>query len=276
MTSDTRFHRQHAFPLAAFLLLFSPLLAGCPKNTTPPEGMAFVPAGEFTMGSNKIDTEGKASEFGTVKPFFMDEHPERKVRLPGFFMDIHELSNMKYRHFIAATGSRPPENWSGGLLPAGTENYPVTFVNWYDAERYCRWAGKRLPTGAEWEKAARGTDGREYPWGNDFNPENGNTGDTGIGAMSDVGQFPGGKSPYGVEDMAGNAWEWTADWYKPYPGSDYHNENFGEKFKVVRGSSWGGTGHYSIAHFYRSNYRFYIPPEGAFPDAGFRCVQGAP
>ena len=258
---------------SGFLILCLLALAGCPKNQNPPEGMVLIPAGEFIMGSNKVDTEGKAAEFGTVKPWYLDEHPQHKVNLPSYFMDKYEVTNTAYKPFVDATGSRPPENWPSGKIPSGRENYPVTYVNWYDAERFCQWAGKRLPTEAQWEKAARGTDGRDYPWGNEFDATKANTGDTGIGDLTPVGHFEAGKSPYGVYDMAGNVWEWTSDWYQPYAGSDYTSETFGEKFKVIRGSSWGGMGHYAIPYFYRTSYRFYISPEGAFPDAGFRCAK---
>ena len=248
-------------------------LGGCPKSLQSPQGMVLIPAGEFIMGTDKVDTEGKAAEFGTVKPWYLDEHPKHKVRLETYFIDQHEVTNSQYKEFVEATGSRPPEDWEGGRIPQGRETYPVTFVNWYDADRFCRWKGKRLPTEAEWEKAARGTDGRDYPWGNEFDPTKANTGDTGIGDLAPVGQFEAGKSPYGAYDMSGNVWEWTADWYKPYPGSDYMSEAYGEKYKILRGSSWGGTGHYTLPYFYRTSYRFYINPEGAFPDAGFRCAQ---
>lgn len=235
--------------------------------------MVLIPAGEFIMGSDRVDTEGKGAEFGTVKPWYMDEHPQHKVYLTAYYIDQHEVTNAQYKDFVEATGAAPPQGWREGRIPNGREDLPVTYVNWYEADRFCRWRGKRLPTEAEWEKAARGTDGREYPWGNEFDPTKANTGDTGIGDLSPVGRFEAGKSPYGVYDMAGNAWEWTADWYKPYPGSDYKNEAFGEKNKVLRGSSWGGTGHYAIPYFYRASYRLYTTPEERFHDAGFRCAR---
>jgi formylglycine-generating enzyme required for sulfatase activity len=251
------------------------LLFGCGQTRTAPEGMALVAAGEFIMGSAKEDTEKKSIEFGMVKPLYQDEKPEHKVYLKAYFVDRHEVTNGQYKKFVEATGSRPPEHWENGVVPLEREMYPVINVNWYDASRYCQWLGKRLPTEAEWEKAARGTDGREYPWGNEWDAQKANSGETGIGDLTPVGKFENGKSPYGVYDMAGNVWEWTADWYKPYEGSTYMSDAFGEKYKVVRGSSWGGMGHYAIPAFYRTSYRFYVPPEGAFPDAGFRCVMDA-
>ena len=258
-------------PLVALLLL----TGGCQREEPLPDGMVRIPAGPFIFGSDKEDTEGVTAEYGLTKPLYQDEHPSHTVTLPTYFIDQYEITNARYLKFIETAGARPPATWVDGKPPVDRDNYPVSGMNWYDADRYCLWEGKRLPTEAEWEKAARGPDGLEYPWGSEFDPKKANTGGSGVGDLAPAGSFPQGRSPYGVDDMAGNLWEWTADWYQPYPGSSYRSDAFGQTNKVLRGGSWGGAGHYALNYFYRTSYRLPSAPEFGFPDAGFRCVKSA-
>lgn len=237
--------------------------------------MVLIPASDFLMGSNRIDTEGKSSEFGFAKPLYLDEHPLQTITLPAFYIDRFEVTQAQYEEFVRKTGARSPQHWIDGHPPDGKARLPVTDVNWHEADAYCTWKGNRLPTEAEWEKAARGTDGREFPWGNDYDGQKANTGDAGRGGLVDVGSVSEGRSPYGVEDMAGNAWEWTSDWYLPHPTSTYESAHFGRKLKVVKGGGWGGVGHYALPEFYRAAYRFPVAPASRFPDFGFRCAKPA-
>jgi len=260
---------------AAILIL--PIVAGgCGEKTTTkngtPEGMVKVPGGEFTMGSNRVDTEAKAIQYGSRKPWFANESPERKVALKAFYIGKTEVSIDDYARFVKATSRKPPVDWLGGKAPEGKGKYPVTNVSWFDASAYCKWSGGRLPTEEEWEKAARGTDGRLFPWGNEFDLKKVNT----LGeydGITPVGKFPEGASPYGALDMAGNVQEWTADWYRQYPGNNFEDKDYGEKFKVVRGGGWGGMGHYTMQVYVTTPFRSIAPPDGAYNDVGFRCVR---
>ncbi len=166
--------------------------------------MVFVPAGEFIMGSSTADLYHAAE---------VDEWPQRHVWVDDYYIDVHEVTNAQYKVFIDSMHVEPPPRWVDGNYGIGEDGLPVASVTWYDAVAYAKFVGKRLPTEAEWEKAARGTDGRRYPWGDDFDPHRCNNGDRPLPIQS----FPGETSPYGCYDMAGNVAEWVADWYAPTP-----------------------------------------------------------
>ncbi len=241
--------------------------------------MVRVPAGEFIRGTDEEDVEHKADEFGIVKPWFVDEHPMRKIRLPEFKIDRYETTNERYLSFVRATGHRPPPHWNSGVPDEKILKKPVVLVTWDDARAFCRWAGKRLPTEAEWEKASRGEDGRPYPWGSRFETNRANVGGS-YGDLLPVGTFESGKSPYGAYDMVGNVWEWVEDWYKPYPGNGYENPNFGEKVRVIRGNSWSTIGHFPpeihrelVEHHSTTTFRLFARPDSVIADVGFRCAK---
>lgn len=311
-------------------MLFILLLGGCdnrPKDspndsiaTLLEPGMVFIPAGEFTMGSNKTDERGYGKEFGFVSPLFVDEHPEHRVVLPSFFLDRTEVTNLDYKRFIEAVHYATPPHWiqnGYNVLPDRLNQFdmdtlrraakdyfqiegpvdtltreallaaissiqvqrdalPVTGVNWYDAYTYCKWVEKRLPSEAEWEKAARGSDGREYPWGNTWDATKTNTGEgpSQPSVVLPVGITATDVSPYGVYDMAGNVSEWVDDWYEPYPGATVANPAYGGIHKVVRGGG-AGVGHYAISPFFRTARRNHAEPYVTSTDVGFRCAKDA-
>jgi len=217
--------------------------------------MVLIPAGEFWMGSE----DGRS-----------DEKPRRRVYLDAFSIDKYKVTNELYRRFMEATGQAAPGYWGNSTFNAPTQ--PVVGVNWQNAEAYCRWAGKRLPTEGEWEKAARGTDGRKYPWGEQWDSSRANSSESKLGKTAAVGSYPTGISPYGVHDMAGNVWEWVADWYGEnyYQRSPDRNPKGPESgsYRVLRGGSWDGSSWYQ-----RTSVRNGTAPTNRATAAGFRCAQ---
>ncbi|HGJ66546.1 TPA: formylglycine-generating enzyme family protein [bacterium] len=225
--------------------------------------MVLIPAGEFQMGSN----------YGN-----RDERPIHTVYLDAFYMDVYEVTNAQYKIFIDATGHRAPAYWNDPIYNA--PNNPVVAVDWNDAKAYADWADKRLPTEAEWEKAARGgLVGKRYPWGNNLTHNNANYAGTGgkdkWDFTSPVGSFtPNG---YGLYDMAGNVWEWCSDWYDSnYYASCTKSNPIGPSsglYRVLRGGSWL----YGSGFYMRVNYRSYHDtPTALNPNIGFRCAMDAP
>lgn len=240
--------------------------------------MVLIPAGEFIMGSDRVDREQKWREYGYPQPWFVDEHPQRTVTLPAYRIDRYEVSNAAYLRFTLDTRRANRRR----LLEVVAQqdpiwpSQPVANISWQFAHDYCAWAGKRLPSEAEWEKAARGPGGREYPWGDAWDVRRLNAGGTDWSSgVAPITAYDDGASPYGVLNMAGNVAEWVADWYAPYPGAKFKSASYGQTHKVVRGGGWGGVGHYALAHFYRTAYRDYELPDRAFNDIGFRCARDA-
>ncbi len=231
-----------------------------PVNLKPGDvPMALVPAGEFTMGSSMRD----------------DEKPVHQVYLDAFYMDTYAVTAGPYAAYLEATGMKAPPEWDIMKHPQH-QNRPVVNLTWSDAASYCKWAGKRLPTEAEWEKAARGTDGRLYPWGNEaptrLHANFGKKEWANHMALVPVGMFELGKSPYGIYDMAGNVWEWVNDWYdhdyyKKSPTRNPQGPTTG-KSKVVRGGNW-----LYLQESLRASFRFNADPSGRQFGYGFRCAK---
>lgn len=230
-----------------FILAFFSLSLAEDQAAKPPEGMILIPAGEFMMGSD-----------GGTK----DERPMHQVFLNAFYINKFEVTNAEYYKFWLADGGENSQHTPSGFsdefgevkwpkVAISKPNYPVVGVSWFEAEAYAKWAKRRLPTEAEWEKAARGADARFWPWGNAFDLKIANkTSHANIWNGKDqydnspapVGSYITGKSPYGIMDMAGNVWEWTADWYDEfyYNKSERSNPK-GPKvgcWRVLRGGSW--------------------------------------
>jgi iron(II)-dependent oxidoreductase len=201
--------------------------------------MILIPAGEFVMGSNDTQNMQVVREYGAEIHWFNDERPAHTVSLSSFYIDKYPVTNEQYAKFLRETGSKEPETLD--IRRYNQPNQPIVGVSWHDANAYCQWAGKRFPTEAEWEKAARGVNARLFPWGTDSPEGRANYGGR-YGGPTPVDKFPDGASPYGVMDMAGNVWEWVNDWYDPdyYSHSTYRDPKGPDsgRGRCVRGGAW--------------------------------------
>ncbi|PKN01697.1 MAG: hypothetical protein CVU77_04095 [Elusimicrobia bacterium HGW-Elusimicrobia-1] len=226
------------------------------KTPPPPEipGMVYVPDGDFIMGSSES---------------FPYEGPQRRVFLDGYYIDANEVTNAQYKRFTDSTEHRAPAHWKNDEFDSTAADMPVVNVSYHDAQLYAKWAGKRLPTEAQWEKAARGSDSRKYPWGGFWQDRSSNVSYLfGLGGLKPIGILTDGKSPYGCYDMSGNAKEMTDSFFEPYPGCTVKNDKFGREYIVVRGGS------YKTSKALATTYsRDIVKPDEIRPDIGFRCAK---
>ena len=257
-----------------------------PPPPPVPADMALVPAGDFIQGSSDAEIDAAiqmcGNAFGGICPhprdWFTDETPRRTVYLDEFYIDKWEVTNQQFAGFAAATSYATDAEKKGEgqtwrtLNTPGREKFPVIWMSWNDANAYCQWAGKRLPTEAEWEKAARGTDGLIWPWSSNWEDGRANTSDGGAGSVVAVGNYPASASPYGIMDMTGNVWEWVADWYDPlwYSNSPLRNPGGPPQGagRVLRGGSFKNP-----PWEVRAAHRHSGGPDGYAPDHGFRCAR---
>jgi serine/threonine-protein kinase len=199
------------------------------------EGMVLVPGGPFLAGEDKRESD-----------------------VESFYIDIFPITNADYRKFMEATGYRPPKFWAEDRLK--DDKAPVVGVSWYDADKYATWAGKQLPSASQWEKAARGLEGRVYPWGNEIDESKANYGHVdGTDEVTPVDRYEENRSVFGVRDLAGNVWEWTRDW-----------DRIEIDMKMIMGGSWCDP-----APFLRCDRHLYANPKDKYDNIGFRCIRPA-
>jgi len=292
-----------ALPALALLAVAAPRAAG---QQTPTEGMAQVPAGDYWMGRTRL---WLMDEINWQIRDRMDDRPVHRVSLDAFWIDTHEVTNADYAAFVKATDATTPYQWGGPTPPANKADLPIYNVSWHDATAYCTWLGKRLPTEAEWEKAARGgIEDSDYPWGNEYEtvgeppaapapaapaapapdqpaapvppaapvsppaaPVISHAHSSSASGPRPVGSYP--PNGYGLYDMSGNVWEWVSDWYDLYYyGVSPIKNPTGPPdghYKVIRGGSWADSDPRLGATYFRN----YVSPDEQSPTVGFRCAK---
>lgn len=232
-------------------------------------GQVLIPAGKFTMGRTKLTADDKT----TMRPqVLLDDRPVHEVTVSAFWLDDREVTHRQYAEFVAAKKHRVPYHWADGRIPEGLENVAVYNVSWDDAKAYCEFRGGRLPTEAEWERAARGgLEQQSYPWGDKFDAKMLRSGV--VNGPGEVGKFP--PNGFGLYDMAGNVAEWTADYfareyYAHSPAVDPAGPAEGS-YRIIRGGAWSDSPA-RVTVFFRN----WIGPKQRQPNVGIRCAKSEP
>jgi formylglycine-generating enzyme required for sulfatase activity len=233
------------FPILFFFL-------SCSDN---PPGMVMIPKGKFTLG---INPDNKIIQFMSDATLSLNAQPAQKIYTKSFYIDQLEVTYEAFHRF------KPKFEYE-----TKNPSEPIRGVNWFEADAYCLSQSKRLPTEIEWEKAARGTDGRLFVWGEEFIQKNANF----SSQVRPIKSIPSDTSSYGVVDLNGNVSEWTASWYNPYKNSKFKDSLYGKKVKVIRGGSFHKMNHGLMKEFAILPYRNFAPPQDRFWDTGFRCAQ---
>ena len=264
---------KRAFHFLLVIFLFSICINGNVAYSSDHDGMVLVPGGEFNFHVEYRWVEGLTLDSLLYDDLGLRYQNTEKKHIPAFYIDKSEVTNEQFKAFLDDTDYEPefPErfldHWKNGAYPRKKEKHPVVWISVKDAKAYAEWAGKRLPTEEEWQKAAQSTDGRDWPWGNTFDPSKANmdSDDT-----KPVASYPEGKSPYGCYDMAGNVWEWTDSVQSD--GYHYFVWVRGGSYFFAKGSRWymqGGP----VANYQRAKFWLMTPALNRSASIGFRCVK---
>lgn len=244
-----------------------------PELPLPP--LASIAAGPFVMGTPEGELSALARAYGGTRESYREEAPRHSLALAPFAIARFPVTNALYAAYVGAAAAPPPLRWRGPLPPQALLDHPVVDVSWHDAAAFCRWlraaTGRpfRLPSEAEWERAARGADGRSFPWGDAFDPARANTREAGLLGTSPVDAHPDGASPEGVYDMAGNVWEWTVslDAGYPYRPGDGREDEAAAGRRIMRGGCYANPQGYA-----RCACRFRLAPAVRNEFTGFRLA----
>lgn len=223
---------------------------------------------EISIGVNQDRVDWIIKRIGGKQETYANAIPAHQVKLKDYTIDKYEVSNDQYQKFVIAAKHKPPKGWEGNRFPMEITNYPVVNVSYSDAEAYCKWKGKRLPTEAEWEYVARGDSKHIFPWGKKYRDGRANLRASLYNHPTDTGRYEKGASNSGCYEMSGNVWEWTSSWYDAYPGSKHKDNDFGKTMKVIRGGSFQERPSRATAIF-----REKLLPNKVLKTVGFRCVK---